>query len=805
MYKAERAFLSARLSLKKLCLRWSYCCFGRERIYPLQDKTLKRTITSVQSTGGGIAFRSELKRKAKRVVVKLGSAVITRDDECGVALGRLASIVEQVSEMQNAGRQMLLVTSGAVAFGKQKLRHEILLSQSVRQTLKPQDFLKSRPYIEPRACAAVGQGGLLSLYEAMFQQYGLTCGQVLITKQDVQDKFSLDNLRSTVEELISMNCIPIINENDVVASPPQVDSDLEGMRRGPVISIKDNDTLSALLSVELKANLLIILSDVQGIYSGPPDRPESRLLDTFRPNDVSNIEYGDKSRVGRGGMESKVKAAKWALERGTSVVIANGTSSDYVIRQVLDGRKVGTFFTLVDETGPSVESQAAGARTGGRALQALTSIERGRILYKLADLLMERKDEILDANSKDLELARYEGCLPPPLIARLLLTPAKLENLAHGIRQIADSSHDMLGCVIKRTKIANGLHLKQEKVPIGVLLVIFESRPDALVQVAALAISTANGLLLKGGKEAYHSNKCLHNIVQEALSLYISQEAVSLVSTREDVNDLLQLDNYIDLVIPRGSSEMIERIQSQSKGIPVLGHAEGICHVYVDKDADLEIAVNVVVDSKCDYPAACNAMETLLVHRDLVKSSFLDRLLKALREKGVIVHAGPNLVKMLPFAPAPAESMKKEYSGLECAVEVVRNVQEAIDHVHRYGSSHTDVIVTDNCDTAHFFLKSVDSACVFHNTSSRFSDGYRFGLGAEVGVSTGRIHARGPVGVEGLLTTRWVLTGQGHTVAQFADGGSFEYVHEALPLEESQNLLDEEVFVETQDGEAMNK
>ncbi|KAK2554873.1 Delta-1-pyrroline-5-carboxylate synthase [Acropora cervicornis] len=617
-----------------------------------------------------------------------------------------------------------------------------------------------------------------------------------------------------------------------------------------VISIKDNDTLSALLSVELKADLLMILSDVQGIYSGPPDQPDSRLLDTFRPYDMSSIEFGSKSRVGRGGMESKVKAASWALERGTSVVIANGTSSDYVIRQVLDGRKVGTFFTMVDEAGPSVEYQAAEARTGGRALQALSSIERGRIIYKLADLLIERKDEILDANSKDLEQARYEGCLPAPMIARLLMTPAKLENLACGLRQIADSSHDIVGRVIKRTKVADGLLLKQETVPIGVLLVIFESRPDALVQnereeratgvvhlgnkgevksntelevlslvlnykfvdydaniagsrivfvsssssstearedptslgvlwdsepfgeprrqrskvlldimcwgdvfgdnvsstkivsdsklnrlaVAALAISTANGLLLKGGKEAYHSNKCLHNLVQEALSLYVSPDAINLVSTREDVNDLLHLDNYIDLVIPRGSSEMIQRIQSMSKGIPVLGHAEGICSVYVDKDADLEMATKIVVDSKCDYPAACNAMETLLVHRDLIKTSFLDRLLKALREKGcrfslmasipcamaaekagflmalrqeltfsqsapsqeVIVHAGPNLVRMLPLAPAPAKSMKREYSGLECAIEVVRNVQEAIDHIHQYGSSHTDVIITDN-------------------------------------------------------------------------------------------------------------
>ncbi|XP_046850990.1 delta-1-pyrroline-5-carboxylate synthase-like isoform X2 [Xenia sp. Carnegie-2017] len=722
--------------------------------------------------------RAELKNM-KRVMVKLGSAVITREDECGVALGRLASIVEQISELQQLGHEMMLVTSGAVAFGKQRLRHELLLSRSMRQSLRPNDRLKGNlmPQLEPRACAAVGQGGLLSLYEAMFSQYGLTCAQVLVTTPDFKNAELRANLRSTMDALIKMNCIPIINTNDAVAPPPGDDYDLKG-----VISLKDNDSLAALLAVEMRTDVLVLLSDVDGIYSSPPGLKDSQIISTFHPSEINNITFGGKSRVGMGGMESKVKSSIWALERGTSVVIANGVGSEYhALSKIMTGKKIGTFFSLAEKTGPSVEEQAEDARKAGRILQSLEPEKRADILYRLADLLEERTTDILDANARDLEEASLLN-VAAPLLSRLSLTPSKINNLAAGIRQIADSSHENIGRVLRRTKVAENLHLVQETVPIGVLMVIFESRPDALPQVAALGISTGNGLLLKGGKEAYHSNRCLLKIVQEAIARHAPRTAVQLVSTREAVSDLLKLEGIIDLVIPRGSNELVKQIQEKSKGIPVLGHAEGICHVFVDKDADPSMAIRVVIDSKCDYPAACNAMETLLIHQDLVGTQPFQDMLNQLRDNQVIVHPGPRLAKALPFGPMPATSLQKEYSALECTMEVVDNVNDAIDHIHKHGSSHTDAIVTENDEAAQFFLQSVDSACAFHNCSTRFADGYRFGLGAEVGISTGRIHARGPVGVEGLLTTKWVLKGHGHTVADFAEGGDLEYLHESLPL-----------------------
>ncbi|XP_050980580.1 delta-1-pyrroline-5-carboxylate synthase isoform X2 [Labeo rohita] len=740
------------------------------------------TVPLARAHGKSFGHRSEL-RQAKRIVVKLGSAVVTRGDECGLALGRLASIVEQVAVLQNQGREMMIVTSGAVAFGKQRLRHEILLSQSVRQALHSgQNQLKdmSLPVLEARACAAAGQSGLMALYEAMFTQYSTCTAQILVTNLDFHDDQKRRNLNSTLHELLRMNIVPIINTNDAVVPPPEPNSDLQG-----VISIKDNDSLAARLAVEMRADLLIALSDVEGLYDSPPGSDDAKLLDTFYPGDQHSITYGTKSRVGIGGMEAKVKAALWALQGGTSVVIANGTHpkvTGHVITDIVEGKKVGTFFSEVKPAGPTVEQQTEMARSAGRTLASLEPEQRSDIICALADLLTERKDEILSANKKDVEHAVSTGRLSPAMLKRLSLSSSKLNSLSIGLRQIAVSSQDSVGRVLRRTRVANNLELEQITVPIGVLLVIFESRPDCLPQVSALAIASGNALLLKGGKEAANTNRILHELAQEALSIHGVKDAIQLVSTREEVEDLCRLEKMIDLIIPRGSSQLVRDIQRAAKGIPVLGHSEGICHVYVDHEASVDKAIKIVQDSKCDYPAACNAMETLLVHRDLLRTPMFDQIIDMLRTEHVKIHAGPKFASYLTFSPSEVKSLRTEYGDLECCIEVVDSMQEAIDHIHKYGSSHTDVIVTENEDTAEQFLQQLDSACVFWNASSRFADGYRFGLGAEVGISTARIHARGPVGLEGLLTTKWVLRGEGHTVADFSEQGSMTYLHENLPV-----------------------
>ncbi|XP_019721371.1 delta-1-pyrroline-5-carboxylate synthase isoform X2 [Hippocampus comes] len=752
---------------------------------------ITRTLSQGPWRSGPFAHRSEL-RHAKRIMVKLGSAVVTRGDECGLALGRLASIVEQVAVLQNQGREMMIVTSGAVAFGKQRLRHEILLSQSVRQALHSgHSQLKdtSLPVLEARACAAAGQSGLMALYEAMFSQYSTCTAQVLVTNLDFCDDQKRRNLNSTLRELLRMNIVPIVNTNDAVVAPPEPDSDLQG-----VISIKDNDSLAARLAVEMDADLLIVLSDVEGLYNCCPGTDDAKLIDIFYPGDQQSITYGMKSRVGIGGMEAKVHSSIWALQRGTSVVIASGTHpkvTGHVIADIVEGKKVGTFFSETKPAGMTVEQQTEVAHTVWRKLASLSPKQRSDIIGHLANLLIDRKDDILSANKMDVDLAVSQGQLSAALLARLILTPSKLDNLAVGLRQIALAALDCVGRVLRRTKLAHKLELEQITVPIGVLLVAFDERPDCLPQMSALAIASGNASLLKCGKEMANTNRVLHQLTQEALALHDVTQAVQMVSTCEEVWDLCQLDKMIDLIVPRGSAELLRDIRRASSGIPVLGHSEGICHVYVDAQASADKALKIVRDSKCDDPAACNSMETLLIHQDVLGMPLFNQMIDMLRAERVKIYGGPRFASYLTFGPMEARSMRTEYGDLECCIELVDSAQAAVEHIRKYGSSHTDVIVTENAGTAEWFLQQLDSACVFWNASSRFADGYRFGLGAEVGISTARIHARGPMGLEGLLTTKWVLRGEGHVAADFNESGTMKFLHEDLragPAEERQQL-----------------
>ncbi|CAF1295658.1 unnamed protein product [Rotaria sp. Silwood1] len=732
-----------------------------------------------------ISSRSNMKH-AHRIIVKLGTALITRENEDGLAIGRLASIVEQVSQLQNEGRQMLLVTSGAVAFGRQVLRKEAMMTMTMRKSLSPKDILEnSRVAIQRQACAAFGQKGLMSFYDRMFHQYNIGVAQVLVTKSDFYNVESRKNLQATLDELLNLNIIPILNTNDAVA--PCIDTDAEVTAAKDDIVINDNDSLAARLAVLISADLLLIMSDVNGLYTEPPPLEGSRLLYTFCPKqDLQLISFGPRSKVGTGGMESKVKCASWALDHNVAVVISNG-QIDKAILHIIDGKKIGTFFTNAPAEKIPVDVQALKVRDGSRLLQRLTAEQRKKIINKMASNLIEYSKDILQANKQDLEEAIKEG-LKTSLLNRLGLSEKKLETLSIGLRQIAAKT-DILGCeqtllnilgeVIRRTRLADGVMLKQITVPIGVLLVIFESRPDSLPQIVALSICSGNGILLKGGSEAKYSNEILTKLMQDALEPFVPRDTIALINTREQVADLLQLGKYIDLVIPRGSNELVRSVQKQSVEIPVLGHAEGICHVFIDKDADLDMALRIVRDSKCDYPSACNAMETLLVHKDLIRTSFFESLIDLFRTEKVKVYSGPRLSALLPFPPPPADSLRVEYGDLQCCMEVVDDVNDAIEHINKYSSNHTDSIVTENQTSANEFLANVDSACVFHNVSTRFSDGYRFGLGAEVGISTGRIHARGPVGIEGLLTTKWIVEGHGDVAADFTEGKR-KFIHESI-------------------------
>lgn len=444
---------------------------------------------------------------------------------------------------------------------------------------------------------------------------------------------------------------------------------------------------------------------------------------------------------------------------------------------------------------------AVASRQAARDLLALPGSTRKAILKRLSEMLLENKDEILAENQKDIDAAKASS-LDSNLLSRLVMSPAKLQTLAKGIAQIAEQE-DPIGFVKRRTQVAEGLLLEQVAVPLGVLLVIFESRPDALPQIAALSIYAGDGLILKGGKEAMNSNIMLHGLVAKAITEVtkgaVDPALVSLVTSRDDISKLLQLQHDIDLVIPRGSNALVTSIQNNTR-IPVMGHSEGVCHMYIDAAADADKAAKLCVDAKTDYPAACNALETLLINQAALSSATAPgcRALEALKAAGVTMFGGPLAMASdatKGYMAGPAD-FRSEYGDLRISVEVVPDMKTAIAHINRYGSSHTDVIVSEDKAAAQVFLNQVDSACVFHNASNRFADGFRFGLGAEVGISTSRLHARGPVGVEGLTSTKWrmvsaldaAVKGKAgevlptcHTVADFASGDR-EYVHAKLDL-----------------------
>jgi gamma-glutamyl phosphate reductase len=406
------------------------------------------------------------------------------------------------------------------------------------------------------------------------------------------------------------------------------------------------------------------------------------------------------------------------------------------------------------------------------------------MLNEMAGALLSRKDEILEANALDVAEAA-KGGVAPALQKRLGLSEEKLATLASGLRQLADLP-DPLGVVKCRRELARDLVLSQITVPIGVLMVIFESRPDSMPQIAALALASGNGLLLKGGKEAAMSNAAIHRVLGDAIEAgsggTITRDVIGLVTSRSEIQDMLGLDDVIDLIIPRGSNALVTHIKASTR-IPVLGHADGVCHVYVDETASAEDAAKVAVDAKTDYPSACNAMETLLLHERTVGNGVAAATLMALRAAGVKCLGGPRAMKM-GLCDHPAADLGREYGDLTCTVEVVPGVDEAVDWIHRHGSGHTECIVcSQDSPVGEEFLNRVDAACVFKNASTRFADGYRFGLGAEVGISTGRIHARGPVGVEGLLSTKWQLRSSGgpSSVSEFGgENPKRSYTHKDL-------------------------
>ena len=422
---------------------------------------------------------------------------------------------------------------------------------------------------------------------------------------------------------------------------------------------------------------------------------------------------------------------------------------------------------------------AKNANTSALVLAHLSTDLKNQALRLMADALEENCDAILSANEKDLEFAKKEG-IAQPLIARLALNEEKVSGMAKGIRSVV-ALEDPVGKVKSTMEMDQDLVVKQVTCPIGVIGAIFESRPDAIPQISSLCLKSGNAVILKGGTEAQNSNKVIVNLLVEAISKVpgLPTSAVQMIETRSEVADMLKEDKYIHLVVPRGSNAFVKYIQENTR-IPVLGHSEGVCHGYIDKLADLDKSIRICLDSKLQYPAACNAMETLLVHKDIAEKVLPD-LVGIFKEKQVELVGCVKTCQVVPEVTLAHESdWDMEYNDLKLSIKIVDSFSEAVKFINRHGSGHTDVIITENLERAEQFLNEVSSSSVMWNASTRFADGFRYGLGAEIGISTNRTHARGPVGLEGLIIYKYKLYGNGQVAGDYSGANAREFTHKPL-------------------------
>lgn len=425
----------------------------------------------------------------------------------------------------------------------------------------------------------------------------------------------------------------------------------------------------------------------------------------------------------------------------------------------------------------SLTEVAQQTRQAAIHLAGASTETKNQALEAVAQALEAATPEILEANVRDCQQAKEAG-IANALYARLKLDATKLKGAIAGVRSVANLE-DPVGTVQLKRELDTGLVLTRLSCPLGVLGVIFEARPDAVMQIAALAIKSGNGVLLKGGQEALHSCQALVKAIQHGLSnTQVSPNVVALLTSREETLELLKLDQDVNLIIPRGSNDFVRFVQENTR-IPVLGHAEGICHLYVDQAAKLDPAVAIAVDSKIQYPAACNAVETILVH-DAIASQYLPKLTAALQDSQVKVLGDAKTQAIVDVAPATEADWATEYGDLIVSIKVVASLSDAIAHINQYGSGHTDAIATEDAQAAAVFMNQVDAAGVFHNCSTRFADGFRYGFGAEVGISTQRMPPRGPVGLEGLVTYKYQLKGQGQIVATYAGSDARPFTHRDL-------------------------
>ena len=703
----------------------------------------------------------------KRIVVKIGTSTLAHPSGL-LNIRRVEELCRVLSDLKNAGHEIILVSSGAIGMGAGKLS------------------LPHRPEDTPtkQAAAAVGQCELMYTYDKAFAEYNHTVAQILLTAADVDHPDRFQNFHNTMRRLLDLKALPIINENDTVATEE--------------MGIGDNDTLAAVVAVSMEADLLILLSDIDGLYTADPHtHPEATLIAEIPALTREIWELAGGSAAcppsSRPRTFAPRPAVTWSLPMGPLPLysMTSRTASPWAAASA--ERKDKTAMNLPPPSGempcyppPAFSGHEFSASAAADpteltitrplleealaakpALAALSTEEKKAVLLSMADALEADTPAILAANA--LDLAAAQDTISPVMQDRLRLTQGRIADMAAGVRAVA-ALPDPVGRTLASHTLPNGLQVNKASVPLGVIAIIYESRPNVTSDAASLTFQAGSVCVLRGGKESIHSNTAIVSALHKALTQHhLPTALVSLVTdtTRASANELMQAVGYIDLLIPRGGASLIQTCVNQAK-VPCIQTGTGICHIYVDGDADLQKALSVVENAKTSRPSVCNAAEVCLVHRDIAPDflpQLWDRLVVRRREAGqppVELRLDPKAMEVLGRGiPAGYDDFDTEFLDYILAVRVVDSVEEAIAHINCHSTGHSEAILTQTRAHADLFTRLVDSAAVYVNASTRFTDGGQFGLGCEMGISTQKLHARGPMGLEELTSYKYVIHGDG--------------------------------------------
>jgi len=679
---------------------------------------------------------------AKRIVIKIGSSLLVENNTGTIHRKWLASLVNEIVQLLQQQKEIIIVSSGAIPLGRRHLQFKHTVLQ-----------LK-----EKQAAAATGQIKLAHAYQAAFEEHGITVAQVLLTLDDSENRTRCLNAKNTLETLLNMHAIPVINENDTVATDE--------------IRFGDNDKLAARVAQMISADTLVLLSDIEGLYTANPQIDSTAKLipevKVITP-EISAMAGDSATDYGSGGMITKLAAAKIALASGCRMVIAAGKHFSPLGR--IDQVSENTWF--IPETTPAearknwiahhleLTSVGESARQSSRALALATTEEKNKALQLMANAIRLHSQEILFANQNDLNLAKQKE-LPASFLDRLALDAKRIEAMASGLEVMAELP-DPIGTILAEIDRPNKLKISRVRVPIGVIGVIYESRPNVTADAAGLCLKSGNAVILRCGSESFQSSSAIMSALRKGIDeTNIPVNALQMVPTNERtaLDEMLTMDKYIDVIIPRGGMKLMEHVSSHSR-IPVLKHLAGICHTYIHHAADKDMARKIILNAKMRRTGICGATEVLLIDRAAMMLLLPD-ILNDLHQAGCEIRGDNEIININSHVKlADSQDYNTEFLDAIIAVKVVEDVADAIAHIAQHGTQHTEAIVTEDISAAEKFLKEVDSAIVMHNTSTQFADGGEFGMGGEIGIATGKLHARGPVGVEQLTTFKYVVHGNG--------------------------------------------